>query len=173
MRNLHHLPSRQLRAVFILFLFLLAQTTVAFAAVTFENQTGTVVIEQPTGEVATVEAGQTLPPIQNDSKLELVTGSGQISASEGETLHLVIPCATVKIQNAVVNADLGLETGNGTVEVLSGEVEILKDDGSIVTLEAGRAEFISCPARTQPLGADPVENVGRQKDAEEGKVSGY
>ena len=157
--------------------FLLTQS--AFAAVTIANQTGTVKITAPDGQVATVEAGNPLPNIPAGSTIEVVTGKAEISASDGDTVNVLVNDSTVQVGNgAKVSVRIDLRTGNANLDVVAGNVQVLNPDGT--TTEVNEGGSYEAPA-SEPTpssevdtpGTDPAQNTGRQEDAESGKVSGY
>ena len=169
------------RIAFVIFSFLLliCVVPVAFAAVTIENRTGTISITMPTNEVITVQADQPLPSIPSGATVSVVTGSAEISASEGDTVNVLVNNSTAVVSGgAKVSAGVDLSTGNGTLNVLSGSVPVTQADGTTQTLAAGQT--ISAPSGA-PIsasslnipGTDPTEGVGRNEDVKQGLVKGY
>ncbi|MBI4373150.1 MAG: hypothetical protein HY585_05455 [Candidatus Omnitrophica bacterium] len=167
-------------AIFVGFVIVLSiYLPVAVAAVSITNQSGTITITSPGGDVVTVEQGQALPSIASGSTIEVVTGSANISASEGDSANVLINGATAVVQEgAEVKVLVDLKTGDADLEVVSGDIQITQPDGTIKTLTVGDSASVVAPA---PLsvsnlgtpGTDASGNVGRQEDVEQGLVGGY
>ncbi|GEM_PF-6021218 len=177
MATLEHRSNKKFNLLclsFIFSFFFFSNST--FAAIVITNQTGTIKIDQPNGQVITIQPGEKIPTIPSGSKLMLINGSAEISATEADTATLLISNGTIMLKDgAKVKEVMALESGDAHIEVLNGSVQVVKDDGTVLNL--GEGDTTSAPAladvqRTRPPGADPVQNVARQKDAEQGLV-GY
>ena len=166
-----------LSASFVMFLFTNYHS--ALAAVSVANQTGTITITSLSGEVTTVEAGQALPSIASGSTIEVVTGIAEVTASEGDSVNVLINGATAVVQGgAQVRVVVDLSTGNANLEVVSGSVQLTQPDGTVQTVGTGETLPIAAPApismsSVDTPGVDPASNTGRQEDAEAGLVKGY
>lgn len=158
---------------------LFASYQIAWAAVSITNQTGTITITTPTGEVITVEAGQPLPSIPSGSTIEVITGNADISASGGDSINVLINNATALVKDgAQVNVAVDLRTGDATLNVVAGNVPLTQPDGTVQTFAPGDSTSVGAPAPVSTTsldvpGADPAATVGRQEDIESGVVTGY
>lgn len=155
-----------------------ASPQIAQAAVSVANQTGTITITTPTGEVITVEAGDPLPSIPSGSTIEVITGSADISASGGDSVNVLINNATAVVQDgAQVSVRIDLRTGDAFLNVVTGDVPVTQPDGTVQTV--GQGDSTSAPAPTPTStssgssSANPTSDVGRQEDIESGTISGY
>ena len=172
--------STILGSAFVVFSFLLLIfASTAFAAVMIENRTGTITITMPNNEVISVQADQPLPAIPSGATIAVVTGSADISATEGDSVSVMVNNSTAIVEGgAKVSAGVDLSTGDGTLNVLSGSVKVTQADGTMRTIAAG--ETISAPAGAPVSaaslgvpGTDPVKGTGRDEDVKEGLVKGY
>ncbi|MBI4397836.1 MAG: hypothetical protein HY586_01775 [Candidatus Omnitrophica bacterium] len=153
---------------------------VSFAQIAIGNQTGTIKITAPDGNVITVEKGQPLPDVASGSKVEVVSGSANILATEGDVLTVVLNDKTVSVQNAEISVYIAFDSGNANISVVSGDVVVTNPDGSTQTLTQGSVQSVSAqtPANTAAVaegvpGVDPTQTVARNEDAEQGEVTGY
>ena len=157
MRNL--LFFRGSRVVFLsLFFVFLFAIHMALAAITVENQTGTVTITTPDGKVLTVEPGQPPPNIPSGSLIEIVTGHAGISAADGDSVDVLLNGSTATVKDgAKINVRIDLRTGSAVMEVLSGQVPVLQPDGTTSIVSEG--SDISSEAPT-PISPDTISPPG-------------
>ena len=152
----HWSAKRNLSLVVVLMVAFLSRT--AFAAVTVANQTGTIAITTPTGEVITVEAGQPLPSIASGSTIEVITGTAEISATGNDSVQVLVNNATATLTNgATVQVKVDLQSGNGTLNVVAGSVTLINADGTTQVVTPGAPVSAPAPA---PVAADSLNIPG-------------
>lgn len=167
--------------LFFIFLFSLSLflTSAASASVDIANQTGTVVVTTPDGKVTIIEPGQTAPSFPDGSIVEITTGSADISASGGTAAEITINNTTIKLgSGAQVKVAVALATSDVNIQIVSGNVQMIKPDGTTLNLQAGDSNMVPSTAPSaisldKAPGADAAQSIGREQDVEEGKLGGY
>ena len=125
------------KLLFLIMTFFFAFQLTCFADINITNQNGTIKITSPDGTVVTVEAGQPIPPIADGSKIEIISGTVELSTTGTSTVNLVIDGNTVGV-SAGTTLKFGLDSaGATTLSVTAGSVSLKTTDGKTVALDTG------------------------------------
>ncbi len=166
--------SKKTALVFIISIVFLFNSSFGFAAVDIEHRTGTIILTNSTGEIQTIEPEQPLPTIDSGTTIEIVTGCARCTSDVGDVATLVINSDRLVLRDkGKMEACKDVKTGLGLFKVVEGTGEIIKEDLTTQILTADQSYKAGVVPPQLPLGTDPVENVGRQTDAELGKIRGY